>query len=258
MQCRHPHSSEPHRPSARYPHILLKQHYSFPQSCTYTTAIGHNVGAKAAAAAVVVQLNCSCCYYWTVINYFRLILYFSCLPGYLYVENTLIMSFLWCKTLFLFSTCMYTWVSLRVAYGSQWLVLSHLKVWYFLCCSASLLLLSFCLSELSGRLGCISCTVWLDAGGSKLWERHITDIQVSPQFRLRIWNLIYEWIELVEPEVEDNYSFVLKYGPQSTDTAHYDPQCATNSWTPRVHDSGWVLTLDASFCYVPKLVLCWQ
>lgn len=73
-------------------------------------------------------------------------------------------------------------------------------------------------------------------------------INAAWRFTIRLMNKL----NLVELELEDNYSFpVFKYGLQST--AHSGRHRASNACSPRVHDSGWVLTLESSICCVLAL-----
>lgn len=132
-----------------------------------------------------------------------------------------------------------------VAFGLLTAVISclcfQISVLSLLVCSFSL---TFRLSELSGRLRCISCTVWLGTAWSKLREQHISDIQVSRQYTARRVG-----IRFMNKATQLNWRWriivldVFQYGPQSPDRAHSSRQCATNAWSARVDDSGWVLTL---------------
>lgn len=162
-----------------------------------------------------------------------------------------------------------------------------MKARYFLHNATSSVSLPFCLSELCGGHGCISCSVWVDRTCGKLRAQGVAaDIQVSchcnrwscpgrlvnvlnegVNYRF-VWVGVFMWDSLrfltttKSCEKFDKSTYlvlcVFQYGTQPTDTARPRLQRPANIWSARVHDSRWVSLLDLLSLSFSSPCLCAQ
>lgn len=179
-------------------------------------------------------------------------------------------------------------------FGSGIKLIVRMKARYFLHNVASSVSLPFCLSELCGGLGCISCSVWVDRTCGKLRAQGVAaDIQVSCRcnrwscpgglvnvlnegvdyrFVWVTWRVVWSAcfmcdslrfltiIKSCEKFDESTYLVlrVFQYGAQPTDTARARLQRPANIWSARVHDCRWVFLFDLLSQFFSSPRLCAQ